>query len=323
MKKICLLLTITLLLSINTNVFAANLDRLGGINRYETAALINNQMKSETLILTNGNDFSDALSSTSLVKHCNGEIHLVDKDLDSNTLDSLNNNEFKKSIIIGGTAAISADIENELKLKLGSENVERLGGKDRYETSELIAAKVLEIDSSVNTAFIATGKNFADALSVSPIASNLGYPIILTPGDYIGKLGICTLEYMSNCYKIGGESVVSDTIDNLIINKSANIKRLAGLNRYETNKSVINEFYSYAFDYKTAFLASGINYPDALVGSALAGKNKAPIILIANTIDNSTQDAFNLFSNNNLIILGGTDVIPDDKIKTLNENIDI
>ena len=319
MKKL-LLSAITLMLSVNTNVFAANLDRLGGENRYETAALINNKMMSETLIIASGNDFADALSSTSLVKYYNAEIHLVNKELDTNTINSLNNNEFKKVIIVGGTKVISTDIENELKLKLGSENVKRIGGKDRYETSELIAANVLEVNNSVNVAFIATGNDFADALSVGPIAAYFGYPIILTPGDYIGKLGLSILETVGGYYKIGGEAAISDNIDNLISNKSFQIKRLAGNNRYETNKAVIDEFYLSAFDHKTLYVASGLNFPDALAGSALAAKNKAPIVFISNRAEATTQEVVNSFQNNSLIALGGPAVVSDETMQTLIEN---
>ena len=322
MKKKFLLLSMALILSINTNVQAsANTTRLGGKNRYETAALINNKMKSETLILATGNDFADSLSASSLVKHYNGEIHLVDKNLDSNTLYSLKNNEFTRAIIVGGTGVISSDIEEDLRLQLGIKNVERIGGKDRYETSELVSKKVLGLDNSISKAFVATGKDFADALSIAPISVRLGCPIILTPGDTIGELGISTLKTVDTYYKIGGTAVVSDSIDKLVNKEKSQVIRLGGLDRYETNEFVVNEFYETAFDYRDAYLASGLNFPDALVGSALAGKNSSPILLVGDTVHNATQDTFDLFSNCNLFILGGTGIISDKKINYLNENV--
>ena len=320
MKKKSLLLTIALMLSFNTTTFATNLDRLGGKDRYETASLINNQMESETLILASGNDFADALSATSLISYYNGEIHLVNKELDSNTIDSLKNNEFKKAIIVGGTGVISTSIENQLKLKLGFENVQRLGGANRYETSELIAAKILEINESVDTAFVATGRDFADALSVAPIAANYGYPIVLTPGYDLGRLGVYTLENVDTYYKIGGNTIVNDVIDDLVINKSLEIKRLYGDNRYETNKAVIDEFYLSTFNHDTLYVASGLDFPDALAGSALAAKNKAPIVFVGKTIDDSTQDVVNLFQKNSLIALGGAGVVSNETISKLNQN---
>ena len=324
MKKKSLLLAIALVLSLSTNVSAANLDRLGGENRYETAALINNQIKSETLILVSGNDFADALSATSLVKYYNAEIHLVNKELDSNTINSVNN-EFKKALIIGGTSAVSSEIENELKLELGEKNVERLGGKNRYETSELVAEKILELSnsnttsSSLGKAFVVTGKDFADALSVAPISASYGYPIILTPGESIGDLGLKTLNTIGSYYKIGGESVVSDKIDKLTDVESSSINRLSGANRYETNKAVIGEFATYAFNYNTTYVANGLNFPDALAGSVLAAKNKAPIVFVSNTATISAKDVITCFQSDNIIALGGTSVVSN---YTMNSLID-
>ena len=328
MKKKSLLLAIALVLSLSTNVSAANLDRLGGENRYETAALINNQIKSETLILVSGNDFADALSATSLVKYYNAEIHLVNKELDSNTINSVNN-EFKKAIIVGGTSAVSSEIENELKLELGEKNVERLGGKNRYETSEIVAEKILELtnsnatSSAIGKAFVVTGKNFADALSVAPISASYGYPIILTPGESIGDLGLKTLNTIGSYYKIGGESVVSDKIDKLTDVESSSINRLSGANRYETNKAVIGEFATYAFNYNTTYVANGLNFPDALAGSVLAAKNKAPIVFVSNTATISAKDVITCFQSDNIIALGGTSVVSNYTMNSLiDTNID-
>ena len=327
MKKKSLLLALGLMLSLSTNVSAANLDRLGGKDRYETAALINNQMTSETLILVSGNDFADALSSTALVTYYNAEIHLVNNELDANTLNSLKNNEFKKVIIVGGTSAISEKIENELKAKLGNENVERLGGKNRYETSEIVAAKILEINNSfplgyatVSNSFIVTGKNFADALSVAPIAAQFGYPIILTPGDSIGELGLKTLNEIGSYYKVGGESVVSDKIDTLTGEDSKYVPRLAGVNRYETNKAVIGQFVPFAFDYKNTYVANGLNFPDTLAGSVLAAKNKSPIVFVNNvstTSNTYAKDVITCFQSENVIALGGTTAVSDETMTSL------
>lgn len=322
MKKKTLLLTIGMILSMTTNVFAANLDRLGGLDRYETAALINNEMQSETLILVSGSDFADALSASGLVKYYNAEIHLVNRgNLDSNTIASLNNNEFKRAIIVGGTTAVSEIIEDQLKDKLGKENVERLGGLNRYETSAIVASKIADnCQYGVGSAFIATGKDFADALSVAPIAASQGYPIILTPGDSLSESAIDVLNNANMCYKIGGETVVSDKIDSLIEKDSFYIKRLGGLDRYETNKAVIGQFNFSTFDYNNVYIANGLSFPDALTGSALAAKNRAPIVLVNNkTVKESTQDVIDCFQSENLIALGGTTAVSNETMEELSK----
>ena len=101
MRKRWLITLLTITLSIGfTNVNATVLDRFGGLNRYETAAKINNQITSKTLILVSGHDFADALVAAPLVYHLDGEIHITENNkLSQNTVDSLNKNEnlFKSS----------------------------------------------------------------------------------------------------------------------------------------------------------------------------------------------------------------------------------
>ena len=320
MKKISYLLAMLLLFIPNSKVSAYTFSRLGGINRYETAALINKKLDSDTLILTTGNNFADALCANSLMQYYNAEIHLIDSTLNQNIADilkSIDIYEFGKAIIIGGSGVISKNIEEELKYILGPKNVERIGGKDRYETSELIAKKIFEINPYLDTAFITTGKNFPDALSVSSISATFGYPIILTSGETLGNSSISILNNLTTCYKIGGEAVVSDKIDNLITNKNIEINRLEGKTRYLTNQAVINEFYLSAYDHDTVYLASGSNFPDALVGSALAAEDKAPVILVENGDNKPAICIMKTFENGNIIALGGEGVITNETITLL------
>lgn len=325
MKRKILALTMGIVLAMTTTAFAANIERLGGSDRYKTAALINNEMNSETLILVSGSDFADALSSAGLIKYYNAEIHLLNRgNLDSNTITSLNKNEFKRAIIIGGTAVISENIEDYLKNKLGKENVERLGGLNRYETSAIVASKIVNnSDYSGGRVFIATGKDFADALSVASISAFYGYPIILTQGEELTELAINVLNNRSinMCYKIGGEAVVSNKIDSLIPKDSYYIKRLGGLDRYETNKRVIGEFSFNTFDYNNIYVANGLDFPDALTGSALAAKKRAPIVLVNNKdIKKSTKDIVDCFASENLIALGGTGAVSNKTMEELSNS---
>ncbi|MCR1951295.1 cell wall-binding repeat-containing protein [Clostridium sp. DSM 100503] len=290
------------------------ISRLGGRTRYETAAIINNKMKSDTLILVTGKDFADALSATALIKHHNAEIHLVNNELDRNTIDSLNSGEFSKAIIVGGTGVVSKGIEDNVKSILGKYNVKRIGGRTRYETSTMVVASIST--NKYPYAFAVTGKDFADALSVAPIAALTGSPIVLTEGDSIsdsGALGL--LGAQEGCYKIGGDKVVGNEIDKIIGNR---YKRLSGANRYETNAAVINEFEK-LFTGNSVYVATGLDFPDSLAGSALAGKNKSPIVFVGNRIDKSTKKIVSRLNKTNLIALGGIGVVPDSILNELNQ----
>ena len=317
MKKRIIYLSLCALLFTNSiSAYAANISRLGGTDRYETAKLINNKMNSKTLILVSGTGFADALSSTSLIKYYDAEIHLVKQTLDSNTISSLNNGEFEQAIIVGGTGVISSTIESQLKNKLGSNNVERLGGIDRYETSSLVAKKVTSLSSSVPYTFIVSGKAFPDALSVASVAAMTGSPIVLSNGTTISSGGLASVNKTSDTvYKLGGPTIIGNTFDS----KIGSYERLFGIDRYETNKLICNEFKE-LFSGDEIFVASGLNFPDALAGSALAAKEKAPIVFVSSKAEESAKDVVKSLNKPNLTVLGGSGVVSDSIIENLLSN---
>lgn len=306
--------------SITVTVNPSIVSRLGGNTRYETAAIINNKMKSDTLILVTGKDFADALSATALIKHHNGEIHLVNNDLDSNTIASLNSGEFKKAIIVGGISAVSKSVEDKVKNILGANNVTRFGGQSRYETSSLVVASI-STNAPAGTesypyTFAVTGKDFADALAVAPIAAMTGSPIVLTEGTSISSSSASALvSATKGYYKIGGEAAIGNGIDKIT---GTNYKRLAGANRYATNNAVINEFNN-LFTGNSVFISTGLDFPDSLAGSALAGKSKAPIVFVSNRVDQSTKELIDKLNKHNLIALGGTSVVSNSIMDELNK----
>jgi hypothetical protein len=80
--------------------------------------------------------------------------------------------------ILGGTGVISSGIESQLRDMGISTN--RLGGADRYETSQLI---VKNFDSSLDKFTVVTGKDFHNALVASVYANKINHPLILVDND--------------------------------------------------------------------------------------------------------------------------------------------
>jgi len=93
-------------------------------------------------------------------------------------------------------------------------------------------------------------------------------------------------------------------------NSSFVTTRYGGSDRYDTARLVAEA--SYPHGAKTALLASGTNYPDALAGAYLAGNDGAPILLTdPNTLPSSTVQALSELQTQNVIILGGTYAVSD------------
>src|SRR5690606_36475270 len=84
-------------------------------------------------------------------------------------------------VVVGGTGVISDSVLNQLDaLSTDDEPVMRLRGTSRYDTSRAIAVDAFT--SGATTAFIATGRDYPDALAASPAAAHFDGPVILVDG---------------------------------------------------------------------------------------------------------------------------------------------
>lgn len=233
--------------------------KIVGKNRYETAAkiadeLVKNNVSYNSVILVNSDkSMADGLSAASLSGKKNAPILLVKKD--SIPAEAMAKIEKAKNVyIIGGEGAISKKVENQLKGK----NITRISGKDRYETS----AKIANMLGGYKMAFIVNGaKGEADAMSVSSVAAKYGAPILLTNG----KTSTHPVKAGVSYFVIGGRGVVSNQLAD-----KYNADRIAGVDRYSTNRKVIDEFY---YDSKKVYFAKGDTLVDALTASLLSKDN--------------------------------------------------
>ena len=270
-SSIALVLSTPILTPASPLVFSA--ERIAGQDRVETALKISQKGwdSAQTVILCEYSDYPDAVAATPYAVSLNAPILLTKGDsIDPRVLNELNRLKPQKIILLGGIACLQPSIEKELdKLALPWE---RIGGVDRYETSILLA-KRLSSDSLI----LANGDDFPDALSAATFAGIKQIPIVLTSTT----LPKSVIQYYKetgpkHLIVIGGEVVISSA--ELTKNKFTIETRLAGLDRYETNAKVIS-FMKDTYESDDLFLASGITFPDAVAGTVLASKFKAPLLL--------------------------------------------
>lgn len=296
--------------------------RLGGLNRFETSLEIAKEYSSaplDSVILTSAFDFPDALSGSVLAYKNNAPILLVEKTDNAATFNYILNNlkATGKIYVLGGETVVPESVVNTLKT-MGYNNIERLGGQNRYETNLNIVNK-LNVPQGTDVV-IANSMIFADSLSVSSIASNKGMPIFLAQ-DTLDSATLNKIKSIApkNIYIVGGESAINSTIENQLKGVGA-VTRIGGLNRFETSINIAKHF---NLDTTTVAVANGMSFPDALTGSVLASKNNSPIILVNNSdgaegvgLQKSYLDSTKI---NKLYILGGTSAISDSIVNTLSK----
>ena len=313
--NITIIMLFLLITSFNyKHTFAADTTRLAGANRYETSKAISSEfVQADTAIIVTGQDYPDALSATPLATKYNAPILLTDnKTLNSNAESELKRLQVKKVFIIGGAGVVSNDIANKL-VSMGI-NVERISGSDRYKTSFEVAKRI----GTSNGIFLTTGLDYADALSIGPIAANLQMPIILVNNNKSQKLELDKFIKANNittAYTIGGEGVVPKDIEN----KFSVSQRISGPNRYDTNNEIL-KYFKNDINFDNAYVAVGTNFPDALSGGALAALNSNSIIL---TNGNKDVAGSIIRENNikNITILGATGIISSGHERDLNKFI--
>ena len=312
---------LVMLLPGNNDVSATS-NRLAGYDRFQTARIIAEQFKAETVqdvILTSGHNFPDALAASVLAKKLNAPILLADSQVQGSTeaFNYISQHLSKKGMvhIIGGVAVIGPDFEAQL-VQMGFPNIERIGGFDRYDTDLLIAEKLAVAKNT--PVVIASGEVFPDALSVSSFAAHKGWPILLAGKDYLAQ-GI--KDYLANeqpaqVYIVGGSGVVSEAVKSQIqaLVPQAAVTRLAGQDRFETNALIVQTF---APNPQNIYCATGLDFADALAGSALASQTGDPILLIdpnslavpASSVGYLTQ-LHEQHSDPALVCFGGDVVVP-------------
>ncbi|WP_411679131.1 cell wall-binding repeat-containing protein [Clostridium thailandense] len=293
--------------------------RLAGNDRYATAVKVaqDGWTSSYYAILACGENYPDALSAVPLAKKYDSPILLTYKNsLPADVMEELKSLKVGKVFIIGGTGSVGSNIEEQLAAE--GMQIERLGGIDRYDTSVKIAEKF----GNVDTLTVATGEDYADAISVGSAAAAMGVPVLLVPRNimpdttkqYIRNLNTIRNSEYSNLHNgdtdksddnvgdfrnmqifvVGDNDVVSDNVasefentftDNASIKQYGSVERITGKDKYERNINIIARFIEHS-DGNT------VNYDDHSNSSDDYKKTQY-----------STE--YDLFSLNNMFVASG------------------
>ena len=292
-----------------SNSIDSRAERISGTDRYETCVNISKKAykSSEVAILASGQKIQDALASGGVAAKLKAPLLLTQKDrLPSVVLDELKRLNVKKIILVGGQESISRSLENQLD---NIYKVERVSGRDRYETS-IKLAEVINKDTKQEN--IIVNGNTVDALTAGAIAAKLNRSIILTNGVNLpgGSSGVLKADSPNNII-IGGPSSIN--IDGL------KGDRLAGSDRYETSTKIAEKYY--AGKTNKALLANGVNSIDALSAINLVVSENAPVLLTAyDSLDNDVSK-FLENNTNKVYVLGGYQSISDDVYKNIEKKL--
>ena len=298
------------------------MERISGKDRYQTAVEVSKETfpnGAKYAALATGEDFVDGLVGGSLTSQVDAPLLLTKKnEISDETIGELKRLKPETVFIFGGEAVVSKDVVDAIK-KLDIK-VERLYGKNRFDTANAIGAKRIKLDHPDELAtgdgfHLVNAFNFADSLSASPF---LGRSV------QEGKYPIPLLVYEDPAINpekryVGQQLVFGGTAAVPKLNPE---KRIAGKTRYETAVKVAELYKTdLKVDIDTVVLVSGEDFPDGLTSASVATMNNGAVLL-TNTarLNEATKD----FIENNknikkVIIVGGDAAVSEAVEKELKE----
>ena len=303
----------------------ATIERIYGADRYETSAKIAEKIGStgkevlstnsdfpeldveigSPVVIATGENYPDALSISSFAAS-NGWPILFSKggSIPQSVKEYLEMIKPSHIYIIGGAGAVSALVEAEIAAHVPTLEIIRFSGKDRYETSLLIAKEFAPNPPKV---FVASGQNFPDALAGAPLAYQLHAPILLTFPEQLPLEVYQTIEELApeNIITLGGTGAVSPTVENQLANFTY-VSRIAGTNRYGTAAAVAEIMGNKG----QAVVVNSLDFPDAIAAASHAAYQGKPILLTpAGDLNKETADVLKRLSVTDIQVIGGTGVI--------------
>lgn len=303
--------------------------RYAGDDRFDTAALIGTDdtatgasYDGDDVILTRGDDFPDGLAGSLLAGRAQAPVLLTETDsVPDTTWDALEEIGPATIHLLGGPVAISEAVEAELED--AGYAINRIDGEDRYETAAKIGRN--HAGEGVETAIVALGTNFPDALVAGPVSAVGRIPLLLTQRDALPAVTAEALEDLGTTTVLlaGGTDAVSDAVQAEIEAMGITVQRVAGETRYETALEFADwGVENLGFATSHVNLATGEKFPDALALAAHAAfdySGPAPIVLTpSSTLDESTEGWLRDHAsadNSAIHVGGGTVAIEDDVVE--------
>ena len=281
--------------------------RIAGSDRIATSLMLAAQLKEvlrvekfDAVVVASALNFPDALTGSYLAAVKDAPILLTYPAAHAKIRAYIQENLKPGGMvyILGGEGAVSADFANGL----GSFNIKRLAGSDRFGTNLEIMKEAGNYDGK--PVLIATATNFADSLS----ASAAGLPMVLVYGSLREDQKEFLATTSRNFIIIGGEAAVSKSLENELA-AIGTVERLAGDGRYQTSVMVARKFVQNPDD---VVLAYARNFPDGLCGGPLAYALGAPLILTDNHYPGEADKYVDGISAG--ILVGGAGLISDETV---------
>lgn len=198
----------------------------------------------------------------------------------------------------------------------------RLTGTNRYGTGVKISQE--GFPGGADVVYVSTGLTFPDALAAGPAAARLNGPVLLT--DPVTMPAAVRAEIVrldpDRIVVVGGPDRVSNAILT-DLNTIAPADRITGSDRFETSRDIAIDAFDTAANGGGAthvYIATGLNFPDALAAGAAGATLGRPVLLVNGTqptVDQATLETLTALGATNIFVVGGPNMVSDGIVSQL------
>jgi uncharacterized protein YkwD/putative cell wall-binding protein len=286
-----------------------NVERIDGADRYAVSIAIAARAYPATapvVYIASGENYPDALAAGPAAAKEGGPLLLTPgSSLPSSVEQAVRRLAPARIVVVGGINSVSETVVNQLRSI--QSDVERVSGADRFEVSRNLAARVFS-DTAPSRVYVVTGNTFPDALSAGAAAAAQQVPVILVNGlqpsadaatlATLSDLGVARVTIA------GGPNSVSTGIEASLTRSWPDTQRLSGADRYSASQAISRD--AYPGTASRVILSTGLNFPDALAGSAWAGVVSAPLYVVPGTcVPQATLEEIYRLNATTVSLLGG------------------
>lgn len=289
--------------------------RVSGNDRYATglAASLSFQPGVDTVFVASGTNYPDALAAGAAAgKHAGPVLLTLPNALPATLKTALNYLKPAHIVVVGGTTAVSSAVQSALRSY--SPSVTRLQGAERTATSAAIA--LANFSTGVANAYVAMDNDWPDALAGSALAASAkgSGPMLLVETGSISSSVKSALSKLrpQHITVLGGTAVVKQSVVNALAaytqsRSTSSVSRISGADRFATSAAIAKQLAKVSGASSTIYAASGVTFPDALVGAPLAALTSSPVLLVApSSLPASVGSEVTALKPSSLAILGGT-----------------
>lgn len=184
----------------------------------------------------------------------------------------------------------------------------RIAGANRFTTAVEISRSAYPDGADI--AYIATARNFPDALAGGTGAAQTNGPILLSEVDSIPAATLDELRRLnpSRVVILGGEAALALPVEETLAGLGVEITRLAGRDRYDTAALISRMHFEPGVQY--VFVTGGLDFTAAVAGAPAAAQSDSPMLLTRpDDLPSFTRDELVRLQPDVIVVLGDTGIV--------------